>query len=140
MIGGMSGPTYTLDWKDGQLTYVHTFYQNSKHPQTPRTPFEKAMYGSKPMFVQEMVTDRVVLHPTEKEWRRFRRDLAWAGVRFWRHGYELAGMADGTYWECQIEYPEWKVDSFGSNSYPWFGPFPLFRQAVSRLAQGRDFK
>ena len=93
-IGGKLGPSYSVELKDGALTY------------------EAFEWGGGPL------RESVRIVPTAEQWRSFYKSLDEIDVWRWRRTYINNNIRDGTSWSLAIETPDQKLTTGGSNSYP----------------------
>lgn len=92
-IGGFMGASYTVELRDGVLTYTSSERGHRNEKQTKLTP-------------------------TSEEWRAFRKTLDDLEVWQWRADYPNNGTADGTQWSLQIAYLDRTLNTRGDNNYP----------------------
>jgi hypothetical protein len=124
-IGGFLGSTYSVELKDGTLTYTV-----SGHGQTN--------------------VRHATITPTEATWREFRHALDELKVWQWKNDYARGGVMDGTQWLLEVAYSDRALKSCGDNNYPEasgeptgkpdFSPvFSRYLAAIKRLIGGKDF-
>jgi hypothetical protein len=121
-IDNFSSHTYTVELRDEKLLYSDA---------TPNTT-------AKP----------IVITPSHKQWREFRRALDTIDVWKWRDSYMPDEVIfDGTSWTLAVSYPDCSVISRGANSYPDarkdMVQLSVFRQleaAIEALLGGRSFR
>lgn len=125
-IGGFMGASYSVELRDGVLTY---------------TIFGKGHTNRK----QETIT------PTEAHWREFRQTLDNLRIWQWRTDYPTNGVVDGTQWSLDIAYTDHTLHTHGDNNYPGQTgkpngepePTKAFNQylvAVQKLLGGKTFQ
>jgi hypothetical protein len=124
-IGGFLGSTYSVELKDGALTYTASG--------RGRTNVRHA-----------------TVIPTEAAWREFRQALNELKVWQWQNDYPRGGVVDGTQWLFEIAYSDRILKSRGDNNYPdaagkptgkpEFTPiFNRYLGAIKKLIGGKDF-
>jgi hypothetical protein len=124
-IGGFLGSTYSVELKDGTLTYTA-----SGRGQTD--------------------VRHATITPTDSAWREFRQSLDDLKIWQWQNDYPRGGVVDGTQWLLQIAYSDRALKSRGDNNYPdtsgkptgkpEFTPvFERYLGAIKTLIGGRDF-
>jgi hypothetical protein len=124
-IGGFLGSTYSVELKDGTLTYT--------------------VSGRGQSNVRHMT-----ITPTEAAWREFRQALDELKVWQWQNDYPRGGVVDGTQWLLEIAYSDRALKSRGDNNYPdaagkptgkpEFTPaFNRYLDAIRKLIGGKDF-
>jgi hypothetical protein len=124
-IGGFLGSTYSVELKDGILTYTAAGrgQTNVRH---------------------------ATITPTEAAWREFRQALDELKVWQWQNDYPRGGVVDGTQWLFEIAYKDRALKSRGDNNYPdasgtptgkpEFTPvFERYLAAIKKLIGGKDF-
>jgi hypothetical protein len=124
-IGGFLGSSYSVELKDGNLSYTA-----SGRGQTN--------------------VRRATIAPTEAAWREFRQALDELKVWQWQQDYPRGGVVDGTQWLLEIAYSDRTLKSRGDNNYPdasgkptgkpEFTPvFNRYLEAIKKLIGGKDF-
>jgi hypothetical protein len=124
-IGGFLGSSYSVELKDGTLTYTA-----SGRGQTN--------------------IRRATITPTEAAWREFRQALNELKVWQWQTDYPRGGVVDGTQWLFEIAYSDRALKSRGDNNYPdaegkptgkpEFTPvFNRYLAAIKKLIGDKDF-
>jgi hypothetical protein len=116
-IGGYTGDSYAVEWKDGQLRY-RAFGLGHRPKRTQR----KAPCPS----------------PVAVDWQAFWDELDKIGTWDWKANYREAGVVDGTGWSVEITYNGRELKSHGSNAYP--SQFDNFLKAIQKLVGGRRFR
>jgi hypothetical protein len=124
-VGGFLGSTYSVELKDGTLTYTVSGrgQTNVRH---------------------------ATITPTETDWREFRQTLDELKVWHWQSDYPRGGVVDGTQWLFEIVYSDRALKSRGDNNYPdasgtptgkpEFTPvFNRYLGAIKKLVGGKDF-
>ena len=125
-IGGFLGSTYSVELKDGILSYTA-----SGRGQTS--------------------VRHAIVAPTQAEWRDFRQTLNELKVWQWQNDYPRGGVVDGTQWLLEITYSDRAMKSRGDNNYPdaagkptgkpEFTPvFNRYLAAIEKLIGGKDFR
>jgi len=124
-IGGFLGSSYSVELKDGTLTYTASDRGQTNLRHTTITP-------------------------TDSAWREFRKTLDELNVWQWRSDYPRGGVVDGTQWLFEIAYSDRTLKSRGDNNYPDAGGKPTgkpeitpvfnrYLEAVKKLIGGKDF-
>jgi hypothetical protein len=124
-IGGFLGSTYSVELKDGALTYTASGrgQTNIRH---------------------------ATITPTEAAWREFRQTLNELKVWQWQNDYPRGGVVDGTQWLFELAYSDRALKSRGDNNYPdadgkptakpEFSPaFKRYLAAIKKLIGDKDF-
>lgn len=124
-IGGFLGSSYSVELKDGTLTYTASGrgQTNVRH---------------------------ATITPTDAAWREFRQALDDLKVWGWQNDYPRGNVLDGTQWLLEIAYSDRTLKSRGDNNYPdaagrptgkpEFTPvFNRYLEAVKKLTGGKDF-
>ncbi|MEK0450222.1 MAG: hypothetical protein RL088_2490 [Verrucomicrobiota bacterium] len=124
-IGGYMGSSYSVELREGVLTYTTTGLH----------------YGS---------PEQTVIHPTDAQWREFRQTLDTLNVWRWVSDYPNPGVCDGSFWSFDITYSDRALAAHGDNNYPTARgkpndrpdptkTFNRFLQAIQKLV-GREFE
>jgi hypothetical protein len=124
-IGGFLGSSYSVELRDGTLTYTASDRGQTKVRHTTITP-------------------------TDAAWREFRQTLDELKVWQWRSDYPRGGVVDGTQWLFEIAYSDRNLKSRGDNNYPDATGKPTgkpeitpvfkgYLEAVKKLIGGKDF-
>jgi hypothetical protein len=120
-IGGFLGSSYSVEIKDGILTYTASDQGQTNVRHTTITPPDGA-------------------------WRDFRKTLDELNVWQWRSDYPRGGVVDGTQWLFEIAYSDRTLKSRGDNNYPDAAGkpevtpvFKRYLEAVKKLIGGKDF-
>ena len=92
-IGGFLGSSYSVELKEGALTY---------------TVSERGQTNVR----------HATVTPTEAAWREFRQALDELKVWQWQNDYPRGGVVDGTQWLFEIAYNDRALKSRGDNNYP----------------------
>jgi hypothetical protein len=97
-IGGHFGPSYSVELKEGVLTYAY----------------------SKPVrnFPSEWDSGSKEIRPSREQWQAFRSALDQLNVWCWQQDYPNPGVCDGTGWSVEIAYSDKSILSGGSNCFP----------------------
>lgn len=124
-IGGFLGSTYSVELKDGTLSYTASGrgQTNVRH---------------------------ATITPTETAWREFRQTLDDLKVWGWQQDYPRGGVVDGTQWLLEIAYSDRSLKSRGDNNYPDAAGRPTgkpeftlvfnrYLEAVKKLTGGKEF-
>ncbi len=124
-IGGFLGSSYSVELKDGTLTYTASDRGQTNVRHTTITP-------------------------TDAAWREFRKTLDELKVWQWQNEYPRGGVVDGTQWLFEIAYSDRTLKSRGDNNYPdaagkptgkpEFTPaFNRYLEAIKKLIGGKEF-
>jgi hypothetical protein len=125
VIQGFTGPSYQVKWDGDALIYRHNAHGFVSTPSS----------RDKPAGVQ-----CVTIEPTRDQWAKFRKALYRADATSWDKRYLKKSVPGGTTWKARIIYPGQRIISEGVNEYPNRSDFRGFLKAVSRLAEGREFR
>jgi hypothetical protein len=112
-IGGFRPHSYSVELRDGTLTYT-VYGRGHSNP------------------------DPTAITPTEAQWHEFRQTLDELQVWQWRAEYENPGALDGTGWSLDIAYADRGIKTSGSNSYP--SAFKRYLAAIQQLLGGKSFE
>ena len=125
-IGGFLGSTYSVELKDGTLSYTASG--------RGRTNIRHA-----------------TITPTEAAWREFRQTLNELKVWQWQNDYPRGGVMDGTQWLFEVTYSDRALKSRGDNNYPdaegkptgkpeFTSVFNRYLAAITKLIGDKDFR
>ena len=118
-IGGFSGTSYQVVWREGKL-----------------------LYSWRPLR-GEMASEAI--RPEPEQWNAFWQELSRIDVWAWQGDFSDMKVPAGTSWALEIEHAGQWVEVSGMNAYPPGGKGPdmppLFRRflrALSTLMDGRN--
>ncbi|MHA2239363.1 MAG: hypothetical protein ACXAB2_13535 [Candidatus Hodarchaeales archaeon] len=124
-IGGYTGNSYAVEWKDGQLSYK-AFSSCYK----PKRAKSKESYPV----------------PSKADWQEFWAELDRIGIWEWKARYDASSIVDGTSWSLETQYNGRQLKTGGSNEYPGqtneggYSPeFRAFLKAVQKLLRNKEF-
>ena len=134
-IGGYSGSSYAIEYKDNVFAYSSALDDNYELENFELTVDNPNLSAEAIKAHTDAFSSKLSIEPSEI--LKFKKYLE-RYCKNWKKKYSIGPICDGTYWECEIWIDNFRIKSQGHEAYP--SNFHSFTKKLSLLSGGKVFQ